>query len=364
MNNEEDEDNESMSDMSQQQKQLEQEMQKRFLPNSLKSNLIIIDSPSQTSFIDEGGKNANNFFNIFVGLYIFLMFLKTVYGLYILESSNQNLREKYIFSFIYICLYTFLWGVVLIIILLIFFVNYHFKLSSQLDESSPSSIYFLLIIIVSLFYFASYPLSIIIVLRCKSIFFHNRHIMIFILINIISSFIFFVLAYLKKQKMNQEKIRQEKLNSKEKTDIKQKKEIELNSFFNKRRETQDPQPISNHFFNSEFILGHQRNMTNISKKNKNHEDTQNSYSDISSFRLENNHQNKIVNQNFNNFDNFIEENEEEEYYNNLRNKILKRIRTQYLKEKGMEEIIKKEDIPKSKSKDDFGLHQLSHLSIN
>ena len=123
MDNEEDDNNNSIYDMSNHQKEINKEMKKKFINPQNKNNIIIVDSPSSNTPSIDDRTDQQIVLKYIVLIYLISILFKTIVGLYIIQT-HQNLKSISLFSYVFTYLYSFLWAVLLVFFLLLIFIDF------------------------------------------------------------------------------------------------------------------------------------------------------------------------------------------------------------------------------------------------
>ena len=308
MDNEEDDNNNSIYDMSNHQKEINKEMKKKFINPQNKTNFIIVDSPSSNTPSIDDRTDQQIVLKYIVLIYLISILFKTIVGLYIIQT-HQNLKSISLFSYVFTYLYSFLWAVLLVFFLLLIFIDFLCSWSNNLEDASSSSAYVLFVITIGFCYIGSIPLTILVFNKLSK--FSEQYVSIYIFIGLhcLSFLLYFLIVCMniKGKKVKLEKMKQKLYELKETV------------------------------------------MTNIGNK----EDAK-SESDISSVKE---HNESIVDESkFHqekervNGENLFDHREEDEYYNNLKKKIINRINSQNInEEKGKSIINNNEQLKQSKT---------------
>lgn len=308
MDNEEDDNNNSIYDMSNHQKEINKEMKKKFINPQKKTNIIFVDSPSSNSSSFNDKSDQQIFLKYIVLIYLISILFKTIVGLYIVQS-HQKLKTISLFTYVFVYLYSFLWAILLVFFLLLIFIDFLCSWSSNLEDASSSSAYVLFVITIGFCYIGSIPLTILVFNKISK--FSEKYVSMYIFIGLhFMAFLLYCLIVcmnIKGKNAKLEKMKQKLFALKETV------------------------------------------MTNITNK----EDAK-SESDISSVKEQNE---SIVDESkFHkekervNGENLFDHREEDEYYKNLKKKIINRINSQNInEEKGNPNINNSDQLKQSKS---------------
>ena len=101
MDNEEDDNNNSIYDMSNHQKEINKEMKKKFINPQNKNNIIIVDSPSSNTPSINDRTDQQIVLKYIILIYLISILFKTIVGLYIIQT-HQNLKSISLFSYYFI----------------------------------------------------------------------------------------------------------------------------------------------------------------------------------------------------------------------------------------------------------------------